>query len=85
MPKESRNKSIRVKFRLSGPKISEHEFKFLPHSSIQKISNIYCESMDLCLEDVIFYHKGSQINETDTLLSLNIVDGDAIQVFKTNT
>jgi uncharacterized ubiquitin-like protein YukD len=79
MPKDNSNKSIRIKLRL---KTSEHEFKLYQHSTIQKLTNIYCESLDLCLQDVNFSFKGIQLKETDTLMSLNMKDGDTIQVIK---
>ena len=82
MPGDSTNKSISIKMRLKGPNTSEYEFKFQQHSSFQKITNIFCESLDLSLQDVKFYHKGCSISDSDTLMSLDIKNGDTIEVIK---
>ncbi|XP_070489799.1 uncharacterized protein [Chironomus tepperi] len=85
MPKDNSNKSIRIKMRLNGPKTSEYEFKFRQHSSFQKITNIFCECLDLCLKDVEFLYEGKHVHENDTLTSLDIKDGETIEVMKTQT
>ncbi|CAH1732950.1 unnamed protein product [Aphis gossypii] len=52
------------------------------HIRLSKIMNVYCEESGLAFSKVKFNFDGRTINEIDTPTSLNLVDGDTIEVFQ---
>ncbi|XP_027848072.1 small ubiquitin-related modifier 2-like [Aphis gossypii] len=65
-----------------GPGNTMFHFTTKKHIRLSKIMNVYCEESGLAFSKVKFNFDGRTINEIDTPTSLNLVDGDTIEVFQ---
>lgn len=58
------------------------QFKIKKHTALKKLMATYCERAGLALQTIRFSFDGTRINETDTPKSLDMEDGDTIEVFQ---
>ncbi|KAL7637174.1 UNVERIFIED_CONTAM: hypothetical protein RMT77_011886 [Armadillidium vulgare] len=60
-------------------------FKIKKHTQLKKLINAYCEKSKLVPSTVRFRFDGQPIAESDTPQSLEMEDGDTIEVFQQQT
>jgi small ubiquitin-related modifier len=58
------------------------QFKIKKHTALKKLMATYCERAGLALQTIRFSFDGTRINESDTPKSLDMEDGDTIEVFQ---
>ncbi|XP_023324837.1 small ubiquitin-related modifier 3 [Eurytemora carolleeae] len=58
------------------------QFKIKKHTALKKLMSTYCERAGLALQTIRFSFDGTRINESDTPKSLEMEDGDTIEVFQ---
>lgn len=58
------------------------QFKIKRHTALKKLMSTYCERAGLALQTIRFSFDGTRINESDTPKSLDMEDGDTIEVFQ---
>jgi len=58
------------------------QFKIKKHTGLKKLMSTYCERAGLALQTIRFSFDGTRINEGDTPKSLDMEDGDTIEVFQ---
>merc|ERR1711874_624337 len=58
------------------------QFKIKRHIALKKLMSTYCERAGLALQTIRFSFDGTRINESDTPKSLDMEDGDTIEVFQ---
>ncbi|XP_065210170.1 small ubiquitin-related modifier 2 [Planococcus citri] len=61
------------------------QFKIKKHTPLKKLMNAYCDRVGLAMATVRFRFDGQAINETDTPLSLEMEEGDTIEVYQQQT
>ncbi|KAI4470854.1 small ubiquitin-related modifier [Holotrichia oblita] len=61
------------------------QFKIKKHTPLRKLMSAYCDRAGLSLQVVRFRFDGNPINETDTPSSLEMEEGDTIEVFQQQT
>jgi len=57
-------------------------FKVKRHTALKKLMRTYCGTAGLALQTSRFSFAGTRINESDTPQSLDMEDGDTIEVFQ---
>jgi len=58
------------------------QFKIKKHTALKKLMSTYCERAGLAMQTIRFSFDGTRINEGDTPKSLDMEDGDTIEVFQ---
>jgi len=58
------------------------QFKIKKHTALKKLMSTYCERAGLAIQTIRFSFDGTRINEGDTPKSLDMEDGDTIEVFQ---
>ena len=58
------------------------QFKIKKHTALKKLMSTYCERAGLALQTIRFSFDGTRINESDSPKSLDMEDGDTIEVFQ---
>jgi len=58
------------------------QFKIKKHTALKKLMSTYCERAGLAQQTIRFSFDGTRINESDTPKSLDMEDGDTIEVFQ---
>ncbi|BET00476.1 small ubiquitin-related modifier-like [Nesidiocoris tenuis] len=61
------------------------QFKIKKHTPLRKLMNAYCDRAGLAMAAVRFRFDGQPINEADTPLSLEMEEGDTIEVYQQQT
>ncbi|XP_017774269.1 PREDICTED: small ubiquitin-related modifier 2-like [Nicrophorus vespilloides] len=61
------------------------QFKIKKHTPLRKLMSAYCDRAGLSLNVVRFRFDGNPINETDTPTSLEMEEGDTIEVYQQQT
>lgn len=61
------------------------QFKIKRHTPLRKLMNAYCDRAGLSMQVVRFRFDGSPINENDTPTSLEMEEGDTIEVYQQQT
>lgn len=61
------------------------QFKIKKHTPLRKLMNAYCDRAGLAMAAVRFRFDGQAINESDTPLSLEMEEGDTIEVYQQQT
>ncbi|XP_026819672.1 small ubiquitin-related modifier 3-like [Rhopalosiphum maidis] len=61
------------------------QFKIRKNTQLRKLMNAYCEKTGLAYNSVRFRFDGRSVNEIDTAASLNLEEGDTIEVFQQQT
>ena len=58
------------------------QFKIKKHTALKKLMATYCERAGLAQQTIRFSFDGTRINESDSPKSLDMEDGDTIEVFQ---
>ena len=58
------------------------KFKIAKQTALKKLMSTYCERTGLDIQTIRFSFDGSRINESDTAKSLDLQEGDALEVFQ---
>lgn len=61
------------------------QFKIKKHTPLKKLMNAYCERAGLSMTTVRFRFDGQAINEMDTPDTLEMEEGDTIEVYQQQT
>jgi len=61
------------------------QFKIKKHTPLRKLMNAYCDRAGLSMQVVRFRFDGQAINENDTPTSLEMEEGDTIEVYQQQT
>ncbi|XP_025200563.1 small ubiquitin-related modifier 2-like [Melanaphis sacchari] len=61
------------------------QFKIKKNTQLRKLMNAYCEKTGLVFDTVRFRFDGQAINVTDTPASLDMEEGDTLEVFQQQT
>lgn len=61
------------------------QFKIKRNTPLRKLMNAYCDRARLVASTVRFTFDGCRINETDTPKSMDMEDGDTIEIFMQQT
>lgn len=61
------------------------QFKIKKHTPLRKLMNAYCDRVGIAMATMRFRFDGQPINETDTPLSLEMEEGDTIEVYQQQT
>jgi len=56
-------------------------FKIKKNTALKKLMNAYCERANLNRGATRFLHEGTRINDDNTPMSLNMEEGDTLEVF----
>ncbi|XP_060846757.1 small ubiquitin-related modifier 2-like [Rhopalosiphum padi] len=77
--------SERINLNVLGQDNTIIQFKIRKMTQLIKLMNAYCEKTGLAYNSVRFRFNGQSINEIDTAVSLNLEEGDTIEVFQQQT
>ena len=58
------------------------QFKIKKHTALKKLMSTYCERAGLDIQTIRFSFDGTRINERDTPKSLDMEEGDTLEVFQ---
>ncbi|XP_063240549.1 small ubiquitin-related modifier 2 [Bacillus rossius redtenbacheri] len=61
------------------------QFKIKRHTPLRKLMNAYCDRVGLAMQTMRFRFDGQPINESDTPISLEMEEGDTIEVYQQQT
>ncbi|KFB49668.1 AGAP000852-PA-like protein [Anopheles sinensis] len=61
------------------------QFKIKRHTQLRKLMNAYCDRAGLSMQVVRFRFDGQPINEEDTPTTLEMEEGDTIEVYQQQT
>lgn len=61
------------------------QFKIKKHTPLRKLMNAYCDRSGLAMAAVRFRFDGQAINEADTPMTLEMEEGDTIEVYQQQT
>uniref|UniRef100_A0A182XYC4 Small ubiquitin-related modifier n=2 Tax=Anopheles stephensi TaxID=30069 RepID=A0A182XYC4_ANOST len=61
------------------------QFKIKKHTPLRKLMNAYCDRAGLSMQVVRFRFDGQPINENDTPTTLEMEEGDTIEVYQQQT
>ncbi|XP_019871162.1 small ubiquitin-related modifier 2 [Aethina tumida] len=79
------NESEHINLKVLGQDNAVVQFKIKRHTPLRKLMTAYCERADISMQVVRFRFDGNPINETDTPTSLDMEDGDTIEVYQQQT
>ncbi|XP_026819436.1 small ubiquitin-related modifier 3-like [Rhopalosiphum maidis] len=77
--------SERINLKVLGQDNSVIQFKIRKNTQLRKLMNAYCEKTGLVYNSVRFRFDGQSVNANDTPASLNLEEGDTIEVFQQQT
>ncbi|XP_026819710.1 small ubiquitin-related modifier 2-like [Rhopalosiphum maidis] len=72
----------RINLKVLGLDNSITQFKIRKITQLRKLMNAYCKQIGLAYNSVRFRFNGQSLNEIDTAASLNLEEGDTIEVFQ---
>ncbi|XP_067001807.1 small ubiquitin-related modifier 3 [Anabrus simplex] len=61
------------------------QFKIKKHTPLRKLMNAYCDRVGIAMATMRFRFDGQAINESDTPISLEMEEGDTIEVYQQQT
>jgi len=79
---ESQDNPEHINLKVMGQDGNIVQFKIKRHTALKKLMSTYCERAGLALQTIRFSFDGTRINESDTPKSLDMEDGDTIEVFQ---
>lgn len=83
---DGKNKEVEhINLKVLGQDNAIVQFKIKKHTPLKKLMNAYCDRVGLAMATVRFRFDGQAINETDTPLSLDMDEGDTIEVYQQQT
>ncbi|KAF5301720.1 hypothetical protein FQA39_LY10651 [Lamprigera yunnana] len=86
MGDEKKNtESEHINLKVLGQDNAVVQFKIKKHTPLRKLMSAYCDRAGLSMQVVRFRFDGSPINETDTPTTLDMEEGDTIEVYQQQT
>ncbi|CAD6236995.1 GSCOCG00002094001-RA-CDS [Cotesia congregata] len=82
---DTKSESEHINLKVLGQDSAVVQFKIKKHTPLRKLMNAYCERAGLAIALVRFRFDGAPINETDTPYSLEMEEGDTIEVYQQQT
>ncbi|XP_018335344.1 small ubiquitin-related modifier 2 [Agrilus planipennis] len=79
------NEAEQINVKVLGQDNTVVQFKIKKHTPLRKLMNVYCDRAGLSMGVVRFRFDGNPINETDTPTSLEMEEGDTIEVYQQQT
>ncbi|KAJ8716533.1 hypothetical protein PYW07_003160 [Mythimna separata] len=85
MSDEKKGESEHINLKVLGQDNAIVQFKIKKHTPLRKLMNAYCDRAGLSMQVVRFRFDGQPINENDTPTSLEMEEGDTIEVYQQQT
>ncbi|XP_022908938.1 small ubiquitin-related modifier 3 [Onthophagus taurus] len=85
MSDEKKPESEHINLKVVGQDNAVVQFKIKRQTPLRKLMSAYCDRAGLSMQVVRFRFDGNPINETDTPHSLDMEEGDTIEVFQQQT
>ncbi|EGI63783.1 Small ubiquitin-related modifier 3 [Acromyrmex echinatior] len=82
---ETKTESEHINLKVLGQDNAVVQFKIKKHTPLRKLMNAYCDRVGLAIAAVRFRFDGQPINELDTPTSLEMEEGDTIEVYQQQT
>ncbi|XP_012525791.1 small ubiquitin-related modifier 3 [Monomorium pharaonis] len=83
--KETKAESEHINLKVLGQDNAVVQFKIKKHTPLRKLMNAYCDRVGLAIAAVRFRFDGQPINELDTPTTLEMEEGDTIEVYQQQT
>lgn len=83
--KETKSESEHINLKVLGQDSAVVQFKIKKHTPLRKLMNAYCDRVGLAIAAVRFRFDGQPINELDTPMTLEMEEGDTIEVYQQQT
>ncbi|XP_017887548.1 small ubiquitin-related modifier 3 [Ceratina calcarata] len=83
--KETKAESEHINLKVLGQDSAVVQFKIKKHTPLRKLMNAYCDRVGLAIAAVRFRFDGQPINELDTPTTLEMEEGDTIEVYQQQT
>ncbi|CAK9797120.1 Small ubiquitin-related modifier 3 [Anthophora quadrimaculata] len=83
--KETKTESEHINLKVLGQDSAVVQFKIKKHTPLRKLMNAYCDRVGLAIAAVRFRFDGQPINELDTPTTLEMEEGDTIEVYQQQT
>ncbi|KAF3419921.1 hypothetical protein QLX08_000313 [Tetragonisca angustula] len=83
--KETKTESEHINLKVLGQDSAVVQFKIKKHTPLRKLMNAYCDRVGLAIAAVRFRFDGEPINELDTPTTLEMEEGDTIEVYQQQT
>ncbi|CAG9761627.1 unnamed protein product [Ceutorhynchus assimilis] len=79
------NEAEHINLKVLGQDNAVVQFKIKRHTPLRKLMTAYCERAGISTQVVRFRFDGNPINETDTPTTLDMEEGDTIEVYQQQT
>ncbi|XP_044732288.1 small ubiquitin-related modifier 2 [Chrysoperla carnea] len=79
------SESEHINLKVMGQDQAIVQFKIKKQTPLRKLMNAYCDRAGLAMSTVRFRYDGNVVNETDTPTTLEMEEGDTIEVFQQQT
>ncbi|XP_008477124.1 small ubiquitin-related modifier 3 [Diaphorina citri] len=83
--KESKSTDEHINLKVLGQDNNVVQFKIKKGTPLRKLMNAYCERCNLSMSTVRFRFDGQAINEQDTPSTLEMEEGDTIEIYQQQT
>jgi len=83
--KEAKTETEHINLKVLGQDGAVVQFKIKKHTPLRKLMNAYCDREGLAIAAVRFRFDGIPINENDTPTTLEMEEGDTIEIFQQHT
>jgi len=83
--KEAKTETEHINLKVLGQDGAVVQFKIKKHTPLRKLMNAYCDREGLAIAAVRFRFDGIPINENDTPTTLEMEEGDTIEIFQQQT
>lgn len=83
--KETKTESEHINLKVLGQDSAVVQFKIKKHTPLRKLMIAYCDRVGLAIAAVRFRFDGQPINELDTPTTLEMEEGDTIEVYQQQT
>ncbi|KAF7988155.1 hypothetical protein HCN44_007649 [Aphidius gifuensis] len=80
--KKESKESEHINLKVLGQDSAVVQFKIKKHTPLRKLMNAYCDRGGLAIAAVRFRFDGEPVNESDTPASLQLDEGDTIEVYQ---
>uniref|UniRef100_A0A8D8ZK54 Small ubiquitin-related modifier n=1 Tax=Cacopsylla melanoneura TaxID=428564 RepID=A0A8D8ZK54_9HEMI len=83
--KDSKSSDEHINLKVLGQDNNVVQFKIKKGTPLRKLMNAYCERCNLSMSTVRFRFDGQAINEQDTPSTLEMEEGDTIEIYQQQT
>ncbi|XP_015122567.1 small ubiquitin-related modifier 3-like [Diachasma alloeum] len=83
--KETKGETEHINLKVLGQDSAVVQFKIKKHTPLRKLMSAYCDREGLAIAAVRFRFDGQAIDESDTPSSLEMEEGDTIEVYQQQT